>query len=228
MYKIAHRGASAYELENTFKAFEKAIELGANMIEVDVRLSKDGHLIVMHDQSIDRTTDGKGFVRELTLAELKQFKTLNGEEMPTLQETIDLVKGRCGLYIELKDEGCEQKIVDIIQKNNLYDWAIVSSFIHPSLKIIKELDPKIKTSALFRLVLIDIVKIAKHAKADFTHPCWNPFPNRLELLKKHILEIKKEGIGLIIWHEEDPKTIKGLISLGVDGICSNKPELLRL
>lgn len=226
MYRIAHHGASAYELENTFKAFEKAIELGASMIEVDVRLSRDSHLIVMHDQSIDRTTNGKGFVRDLTLDELKRFKTLNNEEIPILQETMDFVKGKCGLYIELKDEDCEQKVVDIIQKNKLYNEVIVNSFNHPSIKKVKELDPKIKTSALFRSIPIDIVKIAKDAKADFTHPCWERFPNRLELLKKHISEIRKEGIGIIIWHEEDPKIIKGLLDLGVDGICSDKPELL--
>lgn len=225
MYKIGHRGASACELENTFKAFEKAIELGANMIELDVRLSKDGHLIVMHDQKIDRTTNGKGFVRDLTLDELRKFQTLNNEKIPTLQEIIESMKGRCDLYIELKEEGCEQKIVDIIQKNSLHDNVIVISFIHPSLKRIKELDPRIRTSALIRSVHICITKIVDNANADFAHLCWESIPNKIELLKKYMQE--KKSIGIITWHEEDPRIIEELIKLEVDGICSYKPDLLK-
>src|SRR4051794_23137839 len=110
---VAHRGASAYEPENTLRAFEKAIELGADMSEIDLHLSKDGELIVMHDYSVDQTTNGHGAIKEMTLEEIKRLDAGQGEQVPTLQEVIDLVRGRNGLYIELKAEGTPRATVDL-------------------------------------------------------------------------------------------------------------------
>src|SRR5512147_525299 len=99
---IAHRGASAYEPENTLRAFRRAIELGADMSELDVHLSRDGELVVIHNASVDQTTNGHGAIQDLTLAQIKQLDAGKGERVPILQEVIDLVRGRNGLYIELK------------------------------------------------------------------------------------------------------------------------------
>src|SRR6476660_8151331 len=102
---VAHRGASAYEPENTLLSFRRAIELGADMSEIDLHLSKDGALIVMHDYSVDETTDGHGEIKEMTLEQIKALDAGKGERVPVLQEVIDLVRGRNGLYIELKGDG---------------------------------------------------------------------------------------------------------------------------
>lgn len=104
---IAHRGASAYEPENTLRAFRRAIELGADMSELDVHLSRDGHLIVMHDETVDKTTDGHGAIRDMTLGDLERLDAGQGEHVPTLQSVLDLA---CqfpphGLYVEMKGEG---------------------------------------------------------------------------------------------------------------------------
>ncbi len=99
---VAHRGASAYEPENTLRAFRRAIELGADMSELDLQLSKDGALVVMHNYTVDETTNGHGAIQDLTLRELKQLDVGDGESIPVLQEVIDLLSGRNGMNLEHK------------------------------------------------------------------------------------------------------------------------------
>ena len=106
-YKIAHRGASAYEPENTLRSFRRALDMGADLIEFDIRMSSDGHLIVIHDKKVDRTTDGTGLVREMTLGQLKKLDAGKGEKIPTLEEVIDFGKGKTRFVIELKEGGVE-------------------------------------------------------------------------------------------------------------------------
>ena len=116
---IAHRGASAYEPENTLRAFRRAMEQGAELSELDLHLSKDGALIVMHNATVDQTTNGHGAIRDQTLAELKLLDAGLGERVPTLQDVIDLVRGRHGLYIELKAAGTPRPTVDLLRANAL-------------------------------------------------------------------------------------------------------------
>ena len=112
---VAHRGASAHAPENTLLAFERAIELGADMSELDLHLSRDGALVVMHDASVDHTTDGHGAIRDLSLAELKRLDAGQGQRVPTLPEVIDLVRGRSGLYLELTAQGTPRATVDCLR-----------------------------------------------------------------------------------------------------------------
>jgi 5-deoxy-glucuronate isomerase len=116
---VAHRGASAYEPENTLRAFRRAMEQGAEMSELDLHLSKDGALIVMHNATVDQTTNGHGAIRELTLAQIQRLDAGQGERVPTLPEVIDLVRGRHGLYIELKAEGTPRPTVDLLRANSM-------------------------------------------------------------------------------------------------------------
>jgi glycerophosphoryl diester phosphodiesterase len=131
--KIGHRGAKGYEPENTLVSFEKAIEMGADGIELDVHLSLDGHLIVIHDETIDRTTNGKGVVNQMTLQELKSFTINRKYTIPTLEEVLDLVNQRCFVNIELKNQDTAEKVVQLIKhyisvKNWTHAHFIVSSF----------------------------------------------------------------------------------------------------
>jgi len=146
--KIAHRGASAYEPENTLRSFERAIELKADMIELDVRYSLDRHLVVLHDAKVDRTTDGTGLVALKTLSELKELDAGKGEQIPTLEEVLEFGIGRTKFVIELKENGVEDKVVDLINKNNLLEDVFIISFKPMRLKMIKELEPKIKTGLI--------------------------------------------------------------------------------
>lgn len=113
---VGHKGAAGYAPENTLASFRKAIELACDRIELDVRLSKNKELVVFHDEEVSRLTNGKGFVREMTLAELKKMDCAEGEKIPTLQEVIDLAKNKIDLQIELKDDDMAALVNEIIKK----------------------------------------------------------------------------------------------------------------
>jgi glycerophosphoryl diester phosphodiesterase len=224
--KIAHRGASGYEPENTIRAFEKAIELGADMVELDVHLSRDGCLIVMHDASVDKTTNGSGYIKDLTLQELKMLDAGKGEQIPTLQEAIDCVKNRCGLYIELKGEHTEQPVVELVRRNVMQDTVIIASFDANKVRKVKELAPELITSVLVSDKDADWVAIAKEAKADCIHFCWERYPFPHKLLTEEVMNrASTNGLKVITWHEERPEEIREIIKRDIYGICSNLPDL---
>lgn len=226
--KIAHRGASASEPENTLRTFQKAVDLGADMIEVDVHLSKDGLPVIIHDASLERTTNGIGYVKDKTLLELKELDAGQGERIPTLQEAIDFARGKCGLYIELKDQATPGPVVETIRANGFEGEAIICSFDHALLKQVKELAPEIPTSVLVGQTSGDFVEIAREAGADYIHFCWDgrsPTPHKL-LTSELVAKIHEQGLGIIIWHEEDPEEIREILKYPIEGICSDRPDLL--
>ena len=147
---VAHRGASAYEPENTLRAFRRAIELGADMSELDLHLSKDGELVVIHDYMVDSTTNGHGAVKEMTIEEIKELDAGQGERVPILQEVIDLVRGRNGLYIELKAEGTPPATVEVLRANGFtaHSQVIVGSFQPEFVRETKQLAPELAVSLL--------------------------------------------------------------------------------
>lgn len=225
--KIAHRGASGYEPENTIRAFEKAIELGADMVELDIHLSKDGHPVVIHNASVDKRTNGAGFVKDLTLAELKKLDAGKGENIPTLQETIDVVKGRCGLYIELKGDNTEKPVVDLVRKNAMQKSVIIASFDANKVRRVKELAPELVTAVLVGDKDADWVTIAQAAKADCIHFCWERYPTPHKLLTDDVMDLAaKHNLKVVIWHEERPEEIQHIAKRNIYGICSNLPDLL--
>ena len=225
--KIAHRGASGYEPENTILAFEKAIELGADMIELDIHLSKDGHLIVIHDERVDRKTNGSDFVKDLTLQELKTIDSGKGERIPTLVETIDCVKGKCGLYIELKGDNTEKPVVELVLSSAMQKSVIIASFDANKVRKVKELAPKLETSVLVSDKDADWVTIAKKAKADCIHFCWERYPSPHKLLTDEVMKLAaSNNLKVVIWHEERIEEIQRIIKRDIYGICSNLPDLL--
>ncbi len=229
---IAHRGASAYEPENTLRAFQRAIELGAEMSELDVHLSKDGHIIVMHNAAVDSTTNGRGAIKEMTLAELKRLDAGKGEQVPTLQQVVDLVRGKSGLYIELKGEGTPRVVTNLLCENNFTsrDQVIVGSFLPSLVKEMKDLAPKIATSLLVGPVFPpnQLVAMTRTVQADYVHLCWEKrHPQPHTLLKPNLLNtLHGAGLGVVLWHEERPSELSILRILDVDAICSNAPDLL--
>ncbi|KPV63845.1 MAG: cytoplasmic glycerophosphodiester phosphodiesterase [Candidatus Bathyarchaeota archaeon BA2] len=166
---IAHRGASAYEPENTLRSVKKALELGADMVEVDVRASRDGHIVVMHDAVVDRTTNGKGYVKDMTLKELKKLDAGLEEPIPTLQEVAELVRGKAQLVVEIKVPEIEGKVLRIIKENELDRQTLITSFHHPILKRVKELNPNIRTGAI---VASRPIKAAQLALDATPMPCF--------------------------------------------------------
>ncbi len=234
MLKIAHRGASGNEVENSLAAFEKAIALGADGIELDLWQCKSGELIVFHDQFLDRLTITAGLVYEKTLEELKALKLwFKGEEtnhvIPTFQQVIDLVKEKAAeklknfkVYIELKGCDLEQPVVDIIQKNNFHNNVVVISFRHDRVLKIKELDPQIKTGVLLYGVPVNLVAVVEKAKAD----CLVISERFLTL--RDISTVQKKGYPVFVYTINDPKKISKMKDKGVEGIISDYPDRLMI
>jgi len=221
---IAHRGASTFEPENTLRAFKKALELNADMVEVDVRLSKDGHIVVIHDPTVDRTTNGKGYVREMTLDELKRLNAGKGERIPTLKEVIEVIKGKMKLLIDVKvPPPIEKKLVRIIEDNNMEEDTIIIIYSFPNhleVKRVKELNPKIKTAALFNEPPIDL-QLALKLHVDVLH-----IGNYRYATKNLIEEAHKHGLSVIVGTTDDPDELKKLVAMKVDGITTNNPAIL--
>ncbi len=215
---IAHRGASAYEPENTLRSFTRAIEMGADMIELDVRLSRDKHLVIMHDEKVDRTTNGHGFVKEKMLSELKKLDAGMGESIPTLEEVIALAKGKAGFVIELKEPGTEGGALNLIKINNLIEDVFIVSFNQDLIKGVKDLEPKIKTG-LILFSSPDPIRLAKECHADAVAPFHDFVPKEL------IERAHKNNLKLITWTVDSREEAETLIDAGVDGIVTNKPDL---
>ncbi len=202
IHNIAHRGASAYEPENTLRAFERAIGMGATMIELDVHLSRDGQPVVIHDADLSRTTGGTCRVEELTLEQIRCLDAGLGERVPTLAEAIDLVRGRAQLYIELKGQQTPAAVVDTLRTTRSIDQAVVGSFFPWLPQKVKFLEPSVRTSILVTWCdrQADFIGWALAVEADYIHPCWeseSPTPHRL-LTPELVAAIRRQGLGIFL------------------------------
>lgn len=227
---IAHRGASAYEPENTLRAFELALAMDATMIEVDIHLSADGHPVVIHDTQLSRTTDGQGRITDLMLSDLRRLDAGKGEQIPMFTEVMECVRGRAQLYIELKDPFSTEPVVHALQSTDFVDHAIVASFLPWLPQKAKFLEPRLRTSMLVRMEdrSNDYISWALSIEADYIHPSWEKataFPHVL-VPPDLIASIRNRGLGIILWHEERPEELNELVKLDVDGICTNTPDVL--
>jgi glycerophosphoryl diester phosphodiesterase len=149
MLRVGHRGARAYEPENTLRSFKKALEIGVNAIELDVRRTKDNRLVVIHDADVKRTTNGKGLVSELTLNEIKEFSTAKGEKIPTLNEALNFLNSKVKILIELKEEGVEKQVLATIREKGLQKKIIIVSFLENVLRKVKESEKKVETGFIY-------------------------------------------------------------------------------
>jgi glycerophosphoryl diester phosphodiesterase len=228
---IAHRGASAHAPENTLAAIIKAAELGADMVEVDLQASADGVLVVLHESELRHTTNGTGSVYAHTLAELKRLDAGGGERIPTAEEVLVCCRERgLGIYFELKIGFAATGIVPLIERFAMRDRVIVASFRPDWVADARACDPRLATSVLFGSTQVDPVALAAAAGASYVHPCWEhqaPEPHRL-LTPQWLARVRAAGLGVVSWHEERPAELAALDQLGLDAICTNAPELLRI
>ena len=231
---IAHRGASAYAPENTIAAFNKAIELGAKSFELDVQLTKDGHLIVCHDTTIDRTTDGTGLIAEMTLEEIQKYDagswydpSFTGERIPLLSEVFAILPDDGLLTIEIKKaeldtSNIEAPLVALIEKHNRLEYTMVSSFNHYSLMKIKKINPSVKTVAS---ILANLVNPVAYFKGD--HFQVDAVTCHYETLSKMIVaDLKFAGLDVYTWTVNDADIARRMLEMGVDAVLSNHPDIL--
>ncbi|RLF16017.1 MAG: glycerophosphodiester phosphodiesterase [Thermoprotei archaeon] len=213
---IAHRGASAYEPENTVRSVLKAVEMGVDAVEVDVRLSRDGVPVVVHDEDLWRVARVKVKVRELSLSQLKRLDVGKGEAIPSLSEVIAAVKDRVGLVVELKEEGLEALVVDLLR--GLGD-VMVTSFIHRAVKRVKGYERSLKTGVIFTGLPIKVVDLALEADADAL------FPRRDFVTPEVVDSAHEHNLAVYPWTVDDPEEVVRLARMGVDGVVTNRPDV---
>jgi len=241
---MGHRGAREVAPENTLAAYGLAIETGADAIELDVQLSKDGELAIMHDARLERTTDGQGQLRDYTLAELK---TLNAaanhsgrdygvQRIPTLQEAYDFVQGRLQINIEIKTgadgnryDGIEQKVVELVRRNNAVDYTVISSFNFPSLHAVRALAPEIQ---LYGIVSHEFftLKGSTEAAVLATEIAQNGFDwvavNKAYLSAAMVETLRSQGIKAHGWVVNEVSEMWDIFDMGVDYITTDRPDVL--
>jgi glycerophosphoryl diester phosphodiesterase len=232
---FAHRGASHDAPDNTLPAFLLAAELGADGIELDVQLSRDGELVVIHDFVLETTTDGHGPVRDRTLAELKELDAggwfdpvFSGQRIPTLQEVIEAVGHRLLLNIELKtsslqDDGLAAAVVRTIEDNHLLDQTIVSSFNPLAVWRVKVKNPWIFTGLLYA------PELPLHARRPWLRHLLQPdalHPHHSLVDEQHVSWIKRGGYRVHTWTVDEPGDMWQLKQRGVDLIITKRPDIL--
>jgi len=228
----AHRGASAYRPENTLEAFSLAIKQGADCLEMDVHLTKDGEIVVTHDERLDRVSNGTGHINDYTLEELKSynFGKLFPDmkcQIPTLTEVFSLVKTtETSLNIEVKGferlyHELPQKLVTLAKKYDMENRIIYSSFNHYYLQQIKSIEPSAKIGLLYELGLVDPWVYAKYLNADAIHPHYAI----ITALPETVKHCHDNGIKVNVWTVDDPNVIKLMLKCAVDGIITNKPDI---
>jgi glycerophosphoryl diester phosphodiesterase len=218
MLKVGHRGARAYEPENTLRSYKKAIELGVDAVELDVRKTKDGKLVVIHDADVSKTTNGRGLINELTLKEIKGLETDKGERIPTLEEALDFIDKKVKILIELKEVGYEKKVLELLKKKGLQNVIIVS-FLEDALKKVRELNKKVETGLIY-VKHKNPIKAALELKANYLLPLY-AFTHTANVQKAH-----ENGLKVIVWTVNDAEKAKELVKKGVDGIASDRPDIL--
>jgi glycerophosphoryl diester phosphodiesterase len=235
---IAHRGDSAHRPENTLASFASALELGAGIVELDVQLTGDGHVVVIHDPTVNRTTDGRGDVRQMDLADVRALSAgypdrfgdrWRGERVPTLAEALALVQGRGRVMIEIKKEsvtddeegGIEALTVAEVRRQGLAEQIALISFEHRALLRCRRMAPEITRGHLFsRTTVAEVLASARDAG------CGVVMPHKNQLSAELAERVHAAGLKLATWVVDDPQELRSLAHLGLYGVGSNCPGVL--
>ncbi len=219
LLKIGHRGARAYEPENTLRSFQKAIELGVDAVELDVRKTKDNEIVVIHNVDVNKTTDGSGSVSELTLEEIKRFVTEKGEKIPTLEEVLDSVGKRVKILVELKETGIEEKVLGLIRGKGLIENVVIISFHEDALRKVRELDGEVATGLIY-VRHKNPIRAALELKAEYLLSLYR-FTHSANVKKAH-----EKGLKVIVWTINNEEEVAEYRKKGVDGIATDRPDIL--
>ncbi|MEC7183602.1 MAG: glycerophosphodiester phosphodiesterase family protein [Bdellovibrionota bacterium] len=219
---IGHRGAMGEYPENTLGSIEWALKKGCDGVEIDIHLSLDGELVVIHDSTLMRTTKEKGFVKEKKFEDLRKLDAGKGEKIPSLEEVLNLVKSFQGtvIFVEIKVPGCEQKVINALNKTEMESRSIVKCFHHLPLKKIKELNSKIKTHCLIYGRPLNPVEIVKACQADGLSISNETVD--ADLAK----ECHQAGVELTLWNANSVSEKNTFQKMGFDYICTDYPSIL--
>jgi glycerophosphoryl diester phosphodiesterase len=217
--RIAHRGAAGYEPENTLRSLDRAIALQADLVEFDIQRTRDGHLVLLHDKRVDRTTNGHGRLSEMTLAEVRTLDAGKGEKVPTLEEVLELTTGRIGLMPEIITPGIAAQVCRLI-RDRFQGPVVYASFLHAEMAVVRSSLPDAETLALIEAVPISPVAFARQAQVTHVGLSID------SVTAAFVNALKADGLKVFGYTADDPRDIALLRDLGVDGIISNYPDRL--
>jgi glycerophosphoryl diester phosphodiesterase len=207
-------------MENTLGSIEKAIELGVDYVEIDLRLTRDGHVVILHDATVDRTTNDHGRIKDLTLAQVQRIKTKDGQHVPTLEEVLKLTDGRVGLMLELKIRGLAKPVTESVERSGFSSPVIYASFHHKELSRVRELTP----SATI-MPLISRGRIAPRIPAKLSA---HHVGIRFDRVGKPVVEsLHVAGIHVFVFTVNDANDVARMRDIGIDGIISDMPPAFR-
>lgn len=217
-----HRGNPAEQPENTIRSFSSAIAAGCDLIECDVHLSSDGRLMVIHDHTLDRTTNGKGLVRDRSAAELRKLDAGKGERIPYLQEVVELALGKVGLVIEIKQipiqyPGLEDKLVAMLRQLGAVSECAVVSFHHPSVRGLRDMEPRLQLGILEGARPIDPARMLREAGADVFSPHWGATDPQL------VRDVHAAGGAVAVWTVDDDAGVAWTKFCMPDSVFTNRP-----
>ena len=228
--RIAHRGASGIAPENTLAAFNKAIEIGVDAIELDLHGTADSEVVVIHDPTLDRTTNMCGTIKQTTLARIKQVDAgswfhpqFKGETIPTLEEALDCIAGKTIAVLEIKDSSITQVVVQKVIEMSLLESVVIISFNISDLHTVRVIEPRIPTGWLIG---------SNNGHTDPIQLCQKLCSigcsllnvNHLLITEEFAYEVRRRGVSLWTWTVDDVDRIRLMRDIGVQGITSNHPE----
>ncbi|WP_234859427.1 glycerophosphodiester phosphodiesterase [Aquimarina aquimarini] len=222
---FGHRGAAGLIAENTLESVEIALLHNVDGIEIDIHCCKTGELVVIHDETLDRTTNGKGNVKDYSLEDLKQYSTQEGYAIPTLDQVLDLIDGQCLLNIELKGKDTVIPTIKVLEKyirntNWEYNDFIISSFDHEQLFELKKSTSHFKIGVLTEKSVVEALPIAKKLDAFSIHPS-------IEILTRDQVDLAREvGFDVYVWTVNDKELIKKSKFWKVEGIITDFPNFV--
>jgi glycerophosphoryl diester phosphodiesterase len=215
---MGHRGAPADEPENTLRSFRRALAMGVTVVELDVQLTRDRRLAVIHDETLDRTTNGRGPVKDFTLAELQKLDAGQGEPVPSLEEVYELVKDKAHLLVELKQPEGAPALLEFFRRQQAFDAAHAISFWHPAVKALKEAEPRLQTGVLLVGCPVDPVGLARAARADAL------VLNYRYVNRELVDAARRQDIQVMIWNIDDAAILEPYLAMDLYAIGTNRPQ----
>lgn len=221
--RVGHRGAAGYVSENTLRSFEKAVELGCDAVECDVRLTRDHIPVVIHDATVNRMTGGVGEIRRMTLAQLREFRI--GEQIiPTLEEVCALAKDRMRVILELKEKHMVRPLLRVVQRCGMTQDVVFSSFAHEELVGLRLRDHTATIALLFSVLTRKFFRVPFIVGKAKVYGAREVHVDRRILSESLVRHAHDAHVRVTAWTANDPKEISRLKSLGVDGIISDYPD----
>jgi len=217
---IGHRGAAGLEPENTLRSYRRAIEIGVDYVETDVYLTRDKKLVCIHDRTVDRTTNGRGPVEEMTFDEVRALDAGKGEQVPTLREILTLIRGKTKIHIELKGEGTPKPVLTDVMDLAMVPEVVITSGNTDRLKLVREICPDVAVEHIYGDPPPDAVERALSVGAGRVSVNIN------HITQEYVDAAHRAGLLVIAWPPNTEEEVRRALGYGVDMICSDYPDLV--